>query len=83
MPMIPVEVDSSTLIITSIISAAVTFGFCRAMDLSSGASIAIALVVGVVLYAIGVIPIGLLAVVGIAMLVGIVKAAFRSSRPPE
>lgn len=81
--MLPVEVDSSTLVITSIVSAAITFGFCRAMSVSSSGSVVIAAVVGIALYVIGVIPIGLLAVVGIAMLIGIVKAAFKSDVPPE
>ena len=83
MPMVPITVDNSTLLITSVVSAAITFGFCRAMEVSSGASFAIAGVVGVALYAIGVIPIGLLVVVGVAMLVGIARAAFKSNKPPE
>jgi len=83
MPMVPVAVDSSTLLITSLVSAAITFGFCRAVDATPGVSAAIAAAVGIALYSIGVIPIGLLAVVGIAMVVGIVKAAFKSNRPPE
>lgn len=83
MPMVPVAVDSATLVVTSMVSTAITFAFCRAMDISTGVSIAIAIVVGVLLYAIGVIPIGLIAVVGVAMLFGILKRAFKSSRPPE
>ena len=76
MPMVPVDVDSSTVAITSVISAVITFGFCATMEMSPGASLAIAAVVGLVLYGVGVIPIGLLAVVGFAMVVTISKKLF-------
>ncbi len=85
MPMIPVDVDSSTVAVTSAISAAVTFGFCVAMDLKPGVSLAIAAGVGIALYSFGVIPIGLLAVVGIAMAIAIFKKFFGSGggSPPQ
>lgn len=73
MPMIPVDVDSSTVAATSAISAAVTFGFCVAMDLRPGPSLAIATGVGIALYSFGIIPIGLLVAVGIAMTIAIFK----------
>ncbi len=76
MPMVPVDVDSSTVAITSVISAVITFGFCAAMEMGPGASLAIAAVVGLALYGFGVIPIGLLVVVGFAMIVTIFKKLF-------
>jgi hypothetical protein len=74
--MIPVDVDSSTVAITSVISAVITFGFCAAMELKPGISLAIAAGVGILLYSLGVIPIGLLAVVGFAMVSVIFKKLF-------
>lgn len=76
MPMIPVSVDSSTLATTSIVMSAITFGFCVAMGIKPGISIVIGAAVGIILYSIGIIPIGLLAVVGFAMIVGIFKTMF-------
>lgn len=83
MPMIHADIDSSTLAVTSMVMAAITVGFCKSMDVSLGTSIIIGAVVGVVLYAIGVIPIGLLVVAGIGMVIGIVKTAMKSSNPPD
>ena len=86
MPVVPLEVDSSTLVLTSAVSAAITFGFCVSVGLKPGPAIAIAVVVGIVLYNIGVIPIGLLAVVGFAMIAAIFKAMFKGGskeHPPE
>jgi len=73
MPVVPVDVDSSTVAITSVISAVITFGFCAAMELKPGTSLAIAVGVGILLYSLGVIPIGLLVVVGFAMIVAVFK----------
>lgn len=83
MPMVPVDVDSSTVVITSVVSAIITFGFCAAMELKPGVSLAIAVGVGIVLYSIGVIPIGLLVVVGFAMIVTIFKRLTNSGNPRE
>ena len=83
MPMIHANIDSSTIAVASMIMAAITGGFCKSMDVSLGTSIIIGAVVGVVLYAIGVIPIGLLVVAGIGMVIGIVKTAMKSSNPPD
>lgn len=83
MPMIHAEIDSSTIVVTSMIMAAITVGFCKSMDVSLGTSIIIGAIVGVVLYAIGIIPIGLLVVAGIGMIIGIVKTAMKSSNPPD
>ena len=73
MPMVPVNVDSSTVAITSVVSAVIAFGFCAAMGLKPGISLAIGIGVGIVLYSIGVIPIGLLAVVGFGVIAAIFK----------
>lgn len=83
MPMIPLAVDSGTLAVTSVISAAITFGFCKAIDVDSGVALAIAAAVGIGLYVIGVVPIGLLVVVGIAMGGVILKSLFGSGKPPS
>jgi hypothetical protein len=81
--MIPVSVDSSTVAATSAVMSVVTFGFCAAMGVKPGIALVIGVVVGIILYNLGVIPIGLLAVVGIAMVVGIFKAMFGGKKPPE
>lgn len=83
MPMIHADIDSSTIAVTSIIMAAITVGFCRSMEVSLITSFVIGAVVGIVLYMIGVIPIGLLVVVGVGMVIGIVKAAMKSGIPPN
>ena len=83
MPMVPMNVDSSTVAVTSVISAVITFGFCAAMEVKPGVSLAIAIGVGIALYSFGVIPIGLLAVVGFAMVVAIFKKISGGSKPPE
>lgn len=76
MPMVPVDVDSFTVAVTSVVSAIVTFGFCAALGLKPGVSLAIAAGVGIALYSFGVIPIGLLAVVGFVMIITIFKKLF-------
>lgn len=73
---VPVHVDHSTLVVTSIASAAVAWGVCRAISLTQEVSLAIALVVGGVLYASGVIPIGLLVVIGVAAVAAVFKWMF-------
>ena len=79
MPMVPVDIESSTIATTSVVSAVITFGFCAAMELKPSVSLAIAIGVGILLYSIGVIPIGLLAVVGFAMGAAIFKKLFGGS----
>lgn len=83
MPMVPVDVDSSTVAVTSVISAVITFGFCAAMELKPSVSLAIAAAVGIALYSFGVIPIGLLAVVGFVMVATIFKKLFGGGGPPK
>lgn len=83
MPMIPVSVDSSTLATTSVVMSVITFGFCATMGLKPGVSLAIGAAVGIILYSLGIIPIGLLAVVGFAMVVGIFKSMFGGNKPPQ
>lgn len=83
MPMIPVSVDSSTLATTSVVMSVITFGFCAAMGLKPGASLVIGAVVGIVLYSLGIIPVGMLAVVGFAMIVSIFKTIFGGKKPPQ
>ena len=81
MPMIPVQVETSTVAITSVVSAAIAFGACRAMDLKPGISLAIAVGVGIVLFSIGIIPIGLLAVVAIGIGITLFKVMIKGSTP--
>jgi hypothetical protein len=81
--MVPINVDSSTVAVTSVISAVITFGFCAAMEVKPGVALAIAIGVGIALYSFGVIPVGLLAVVGFAMVVAIFKKMSGGNKPPE
>jgi hypothetical protein len=83
MPMVPIDVDSSTVAITAVISSVVTFGFCTAIELNPGVSLAISAGVGIALYSFGVIPIGLLVVVGFVMVTTIFKKLFDGGGGPE
>jgi hypothetical protein len=76
MPMVPVDIDSSTVVVTSVISAVITFAFCAAMDLRPGISLAVAAAVGIALFTFGVVPIGLIAAIGIAMVIAFLKKVF-------
>lgn len=71
--MVPINVDNSTVAITSIITSGIVFVFAVVHDVSPSISVGVAAFVGILLYAIGVIPIGLLVVVGIGLVIGIVK----------
>lgn len=72
MPMVPLNVDSSTLAVTSVLSAAVTFVFCTvSMEAKPGVASGIAITVGALLYLTGIIPIGLLLLVGVGMAIAI------------
>jgi TPR repeat protein len=82
--MVPMNVDSSTVAATSIITAVITFFFATSVGkIKPAASLALAVVVGIILNAIGVIPIGLLLVVGLSMIVAIFKAITSSPAPSE
>ena len=83
MPMIQAPINSSTLALTSVLSAVITYAFCRSNEIPSGASAIIASVVGIALYVIGVIPIGLLVIVGIGILLAIAKSLYKSKPPGE
>jgi len=75
MPVVPMNIDSSTVAVTSMITAAITFFFgTTVLQLKPSVALAIAIVVGFTVNAIGVIPIGLLIVVGILMIVAIFNA---------
>jgi len=74
MPPIPINVDKETLATTSIITAAIFYFFLTVVfELKPSIALAIATVIGFILYSTGIIPIGLLAVVGIAMIGAIIK----------
>jgi hypothetical protein len=74
MPMVPLDADPSTLALTSVLSAAVTFAFCTvSMDAKPGVASGIAITVGLLLYLTGIIPIGLLLLVGVGMAIAIGK----------
>ena len=86
MPIVPIDVDNSTVAITSIVSGVITLVFFLVHEIPFGFSAIVAIVVGVALYSFGVIPIGILVVVGFAMVVGILKALFKggsSKSPPQ
>jgi len=80
MPVVPMSIDSSTVAVTSIITSAIIFLFgTTVLQLKPSIALAIAIVVGVTLYAIGVIPIGLLIVVGILLSVAIFRTITTAS----
>ena len=82
--MVPIDADSSTVLITSVVTAVITFGFFAVNGVPFGFSLIVAGLVGIALYSFGVIPIGILAVAGIAMIVGIFNAIFKNGggNPP-
>lgn len=81
--MVPMNVDGSTVAATSIITAVITFFFATSVGkVKPAASLALAVAVGIILNAIGVIPIGLLLVVGFSMIVAIYKT-ITSPTPSE
>ena len=82
MPVAHIPMDGSTIAATSVVMSIITFGFCSAMGIKPGIALIIGLVVGIVLYSLGSVPIGVLAVVGFAMIVGIFKTVFGGNKPP-
>ena len=85
MPMVPMDIDNSTVAVTSMITAVITFFFATTVgQIKPAAALALAVIIGFILYAIGVIPIGLLFVAGISMIVAIFKttaSTLTSSEP--
>jgi len=84
--MVPMNVDSSTVAATSIITAVITFFFATTVgQIKPAAALALAVIAGLILYLIGVIPIGLLFVVGVSMIVAIFKtiASAKTSNEPN
>ena len=79
MPVVHIPIDDSTLIATSAVMSVITFGFCASMGIKPGISLVIGAVVGIILYNFGIIPIGLLAVVGFSMIAVIFKKMFGSN----
>ena len=82
MPVAHIPMDNSTIAASSVVMSVITFGFCSAMGIKPGISLIIGIVVGFVLYSLGVVPIGLLAVIGFAMVVAIFKTIFGGNKPP-
>lgn len=84
MPVLPMDIDNSTVATTSAITAAITYFFgTTVLELKASVSLVIAAGVGIVLYAIGVIPIGLLLVVGVSMVIAIFKSITSGTRAPD
>lgn len=84
MPMVPMNIDSSTVAVTSTITAVITFFFATTVgQIKPATALALAVIVGLILYAIGVIPIGLLFIVGISMIVAIFKTTTSASTSSE
>lgn len=83
MPVVNMPIDNSTLVATSAVMSVITFGFCAAMGIKPGIALVIGAIVGIVLYSLGVVPIGLLAVVGFAMVVAIFKTIFGGGKTPS
>lgn len=80
MPVAHIPIDNSTLVATSAVMSVITFGFCAAMGIKPGIALVIGAIVGIVLYSLGIVPIGLLAVVGFGMIVAILKTIFDNGK---
>lgn len=80
MPVVHMPIDSSTLVATSAVMGVITFGFCTAMGIKPGIALMIGAIVGIILYSLGVVPIGLIVVVGFAMIVAICKTVISSGK---
>lgn len=78
MPMIGMQVDDSTLMTTSLVMGLITFGFCASMGMRGGVSLVLGVIVGAILYGAGVVPVGILIVVGISMIAAIFRGIFSS-----
>jgi len=61
----------------------ITFGFCAAMGIKPGISVVIGAVVGIILYSLGIVPIGFLVVAGFVMVSVIFKSIFGGNKPPQ
>lgn len=84
MPVVPMDIDNSTVATTSAITAAITYFFgTTVLELKPSVALGIAAAVGIVLYAIGVIPIGLLVVAGISMIIAIFKSITSGARTSD
>ena len=78
MPVIHVDIDQSTIVASSIASAAMAYGFCWAMDIKPGISALIAGGIGIALYLLGMVPIGLMIFVALASGGAIMQKLFSS-----
>ena len=84
MPMGHVDVSNTTVAISSFFSALIAFVFLLVVGyLKPAISFVLAVIIGALLYYFGIIPIGLLVVVGIAMVVAIFKTLTGKSAGPE
>ncbi len=77
MPVAHIPMDNSIVVASSVVMSIITFVFCSVIaDIKPGFSLIIGVAVGVVLYIYGIVPIGLLAVLGFGMLAAIFKSIF-------
>lgn len=84
MPMVPMNIDNSIVAVASIISAVIAFFFATAVGkIKPAAALALAVIVGFILYFNGVILIGLLIFVGVPMIVAIFKTIASASTSSE
>lgn len=83
MPVVHVPIDDSTLATTSAVMSLITFGFCASIGIKPGISLVIGAVVGIILYSLGIIPIGFLVVAGFVMVSVIFKTIFGGNKPPQ
>ena len=74
MPMIPMPIDDSMVSLSSVVTASIVFIFAVVHGMKPSVWAGIAVAVGLVLYFLKVVPIGLLVTVCIALIVGIFKA---------
>ena len=83
MPVMPIDASSSTIAWSSAVTAGITFVFLITIaKFKPSIALSVAAVVGLLLWSIGIIPIGLFAVVGISMIVAIFKVLSGKNKSP-
>lgn len=79
-----VPIDSSVVALSSVATAAIAYAFfLKVVELSPLVCFAISAGIGVVLFMIGIVPIGHLALVGVGMLIAIGRTVMGGRPPPS
>ena len=80
--MVQVAMDDSTVALTSAISALAIFGIAKSLETSTGVALLIGAVSGVLLYSLGIVPIGLIAILLIGAAAAFGRSLFGRRSPP-